>query len=96
MLVIIALILGEMIEFDEHIILMFKLWSNGLPTDCLSHTYGKWNILIVNCPWIFLLLLLMLFRHFFVDANFNADKVHRDTVLLPGFFQLHKWNNYCI
>ena len=38
----------------------------------------------------------MLFRHFFVDANFNADKVHRDTVLLPGFFQLHKWNNYCI
>ena len=48
---LLPLSLGKWLNLTS--ISMFKLWSNGLPTDCLSHTYGKWNIPIVNCPWIF-------------------------------------------
>ena len=36
---LLPLSLGKWLNLTS--ILMFKLWSNGLPTDCLSHTYGN-------------------------------------------------------
>ena len=63
----------------------FQIGVVQLPTS-LGHKYGNgtfptFSFCILTMD--FLLLVLMRFKKSFVDANFNAEKVHRDSIWLP-------------